>query len=109
MKFGYMQQQQTHPYQNAAGWSLLVLAVPLLWWLSLPGRPMVIAPANLVFSHTAVELFAVVVAMLVFVTGYRAILSVRKGAVVLLGVTFLGVGLLGFLQCLQNFFNSNFF
>ena len=79
-----------------------MLAVPLLWWLSLPGRRMVIAPANLVFSHTAVELFAVVVAVLVFVTGYRAILSVRKGAVVLLGVTFLGVGVLGFLHTLSS-------
>ncbi|MDP3616964.1 MAG: MASE3 domain-containing protein, partial [Rhodoferax sp.] len=97
-----MQQQQTHPYQNAAGWSLLVLAVPLLLWLSLPARRMVIAPANLVFSHTAVELFTVVVAVLVFVTGYRAILSVRKGAVVLLGVTFLGVGVLGFLHTLSS-------
>lgn len=79
-----------------------MLAVPLLLWLSLPARRMVIAPANLVFSHTAVELFTVVVAVLVFVTGYRAILSVRKGAVVLLGVTFLGVGVLGFLHTLSS-------
>jgi diguanylate cyclase (GGDEF)-like protein/PAS domain S-box-containing protein len=54
-----------------------------------------------VFWHTAVETFAVVVAMLIFITGYRAILSSRKGAVVLLGVAFLGVGLFDFLHAMS--------
>lgn len=39
--------------------------------------------------------------MLIFLTGYRAMLSARQGAVVLLGVSFLGVGLLGFLHLLS--------
>ncbi|MDD5030480.1 MAG: MASE3 domain-containing protein, partial [Rhodoferax sp.] len=47
------------------------------------------------------EIFAVVVAILIFVTGYRAILSVRKSAVVLLGIMFLGVGLLDFLHLMS--------
>ncbi|MDO8450646.1 MAG: EAL domain-containing protein [Rhodoferax sp.] len=96
-----MQQEHSHPYQNAIGWTLLVLAVPLLWWVSHPVRQIVIEPMTFVFWHSVIELFAVVVAMLVFVTGYRAILSARKGAVVLLGVAFFGVGLLDFLHTMS--------
>ena len=96
-----MQHKQTHPYQSAAGWTLLALAIPLLWWASHPARQIVVEPTRFVFWHTAVELFAVVVAMLVFITGYRAILSDRKGAVVLLGVAFFGVGLLNFLHAMS--------
>jgi len=96
-----MTNKHTHPYQSAAGWSLLALALPLLWWVSHPARQIVIEPMMFVFWHTAVEVFAVVVAMLIFVTGYRAILSTRKGAVVLLGVAFLGVGLLDFLHAMS--------
>lgn len=96
-----MDPRHTHPYQNAAGWTLLALAMPLLWWVSHPAWQIVVEPAQFVFWHSVVELFSVVVAMLVFVTGYRAILSARKGAVVLLGVTFLGVGLLDFLHTMS--------
>ena len=96
-----MHHKPTHPYQSAAGWTLLALAIPLLWWVSHPARQIVIEPMAFVFWHSTVELLAVVVAMLIFVTGYRAILSARKGAVVLLGVAFLGVGLLDFLHTMS--------
>ncbi|MFZ3161471.1 MAG: MASE3 domain-containing protein, partial [Rhodoferax sp.] len=95
-----MQQQHKHPYQSAAGLILLALALPLLWWVSNPSRQVVIEPKIFLLLHTLAELFAVVVAMLIFVTGYRAILSTRKGAVVLLGLAFLGVGLLDLLHTL---------
>ena len=39
--------------------------------------------------------------MLVFITGFRAILSARKGAVVLLGVAFFGVGVFDFLHTMS--------
>lgn len=68
----------THPYQSAFGLGLLVLALPLLWWVSHPARQVVLNANAFLFFHSAVEVFAVVVAMLIFVTGYRAILSVRK-------------------------------
>ncbi len=90
----------THPLQAGTGWVLLALALPLLWWVSQPARQVLIEPTVFLFFHSAVEMFAIVVAMLIFITGYRAILSVRKGAVVLLGVAFLGVGLLDFLHTL---------
>src|SRR5665647_1298647 len=96
-----MHTKRTHPYQSAAGWTLLAVAIPLLWWVSQPARQIVIEPMTFVFWHSVVELFAVVVAMLVFITGFRAILSARKGAVVLLGVAFFGVGVLDFLHAMS--------
>jgi hypothetical protein len=96
-----MQHEHSHPYQNAIGLTLLALAIPLLWWVSHPARQIVIEPMTFVFWHSAIELFAVVVAMLIFMTGYRAILSARKGAVVLLGVAFFGVGLLDLLHTMS--------
>ena len=96
-----MQHEHSHPYQNAIGLTLLALAIPLLWWVSHPARQIVIEPMTFVFWHSAIELFAVVVAMLIFMTGYRAILSARKSAVVLLGVAFFGVGLLDLLHTMS--------
>ncbi|TDP71265.1 bifunctional diguanylate cyclase/phosphodiesterase [Roseateles toxinivorans] len=101
MKAPALRPGHQHPYQSAIGWGLLLLAVPLLWWVSHPSRQIVVDPAQFVFLHSLVELAAVVVSLLVFVTGYRAILPARQGTVVLLGVAFLGVGLLDFLHALS--------
>jgi len=90
-----------HPVQMALGLTLLALAVPAWWWVYHPVQPAVLDPALFLFFHNAVEIFAVVVAALVFVTGYRAVLSTRNGAVVLLGVGFLGVGLLDALHTMS--------
>lgn len=91
----------SHPYQSIFGFGLLVLAGPLLWWVSHSAHVVRLNTAGFLFFHTTVEVFAVVVAMLIFVTGYRAILSIRKNAVVLLGILFLGVGLLDFLHLMS--------
>lgn len=93
--------QHRHPYQLGIGLVLLALAVPLLWWVSHPSRLIALAPTPFVFWHTVMEMLAVVVAMLIFITGYRAILSPRKGAVVWLGIAFLGVGLLDLLHTMS--------
>ena len=96
-----MHERHSHPYQQAAGLVLLTLSLPLLWWASSPARHFVFAPVSFVFFHNVLELLAVVVAMLIFTTGYRAVLSSREGAVVLLGVAFFGVGLLDLLHALS--------
>ena len=96
-----MHERHSHPYQQLAGLALLTLALPLLWWVSNPARQHVFAPVSFVFFHNLLELLSVVVAMLIFMTGYRAVLSARKAAVVLLGVAFLGVGLLDLLHALS--------
>jgi diguanylate cyclase (GGDEF)-like protein/PAS domain S-box-containing protein len=94
-------ERHTHPYQSAFGVGLLLLALPLLWWVSRTAQAWVLHANSFLFFHTAIELFAVVVAILIFVTGYRAIFSFRKNAVVLLGILFLGVGLLDFLHLMS--------
>lgn len=93
--------RHAHPHPNAFGLALLGLALPLWWWVSQVVPQPVIASRSFVFFHMAVELFAVVVAMLVFVTGYRAIVSNRAPAVMLLGILFLGVGLLDFFHLMS--------
>jgi diguanylate cyclase (GGDEF)-like protein/PAS domain S-box-containing protein len=91
-----------HPFQQALGWALILLALPLYWWLSRPGLHPFADSRQYLVLHTALELASVVAAGLVFITGYRAILSVRKEAVVLLGIAFLGVGLLDFLHAISH-------
>jgi len=91
-----------HPYQFAIGMGLMALAIPLFWRLPTAGPATTLLPDWLQHWQLAVDLMVVVVAMLIFVTGYRAILSPRKGAVVWLGVAFLGVGLLDFLHLISH-------
>jgi diguanylate cyclase (GGDEF)-like protein/PAS domain S-box-containing protein len=99
----FMQVPKHRPHIKATGWALGVASVGLLW-LSLTKTAF--APLDALeqagfFWLLAIELAATVVAMLIFLTAYRAMLSARQGAVVLLGVSFLGVGLLGFLHVLS--------
>lgn len=89
-----------HPIQGALGWALLIAAPVLLWLVWQPLRGWTFPLADFLVFHTGVEVFSVVVALLIFVTGYRAILSSRQTAVVLLGVAFLAVGLFDFLHLL---------
>ena len=93
-----MLQRTSHRFYRIAGTAMLALAAPLFWWVSDASQSVLIDPMLFVFSHTVVEMFAVVVAMLIFATGYQAILYQRNGAVVLLGIGFLGVGVLDFLH-----------
>jgi diguanylate cyclase (GGDEF)-like protein/PAS domain S-box-containing protein len=90
-----------NPFHWAIGWSLLAVAAPLLWWVSRADGPTPVHAGTFLLWHTAIEMFAVVVAVLVFITGYRATLSQRQGAVVLLGLAFLGVGMLDFLHAMS--------
>lgn len=84
-----------HPYQFGIGLALLGLAIPLPWFLSQANS--LALPTWLPYWQNAADLITVVIALLIFITGYRAIMSPRKGVVVWLGVAFLGVGVLEFL------------
>lgn len=85
-----------HPFQRALGFALLLLALPLVPCLLQPEPIYALSPAQGLWGRSAMGLASVVVALLVFVTGYRAILSARKGAVVTLGLAFLAVAVLEF-------------
>lgn len=79
-----------HRPWRAIGWALLLATVSLFLfsWFLLSGVPPEVA--------LALGVLSVVTAWLVFLTGYQAMASARGGAAVLLGIVFLGVGLLEF-------------
>ena len=85
-----------HPVQRVLGFALLLLALPLALRLLQPEPIWPLSEAQWLWARSAMGLVSVVVALLVFVTGYRAILSARKGAVVTLGLAFLAVAMLEF-------------
>ena len=89
-------------FQATAGWLCLLAAWPLLWWVSQPALQPSLSPEQFFFWQIAVETIALVVVVLVFVTGYRASLSTRPDATILLGLGFLGVALLDYLHVLSH-------
>ena len=91
-------QPHHHPYQFRIGLGLLLLALALVGLLSTTSAGTGAAPAWLPAWQLGADLLMIVLSLLIFITGYRAILSPRKGAVVWLGVAFLGVAGLDFLH-----------
>lgn len=88
-------------WRDMPAYLMLGAALPLLWWVSGSGAPVSFSVRPFLFFHSAVELVAVLIALLIFLTGYRAILSARQDAVVLLGVAYLGVALLDYAHVLS--------
>ena len=78
-----------------------LMSLPLLWGVSTPSFYFVINPAKFVFLHNIAEIFAVVVSMFIFVTGYNAFFSARKSAVMVLAICFFGVGALDLMHTLS--------
>lgn len=97
-----MQYVIKRPVQAVSGTLLLFMALPLGWWAAQASQQGAVDPVLFMGLHTLVELLAVVVAMLVFVIGCHAILAAREGAVVSLGIGFLGVGLLDLLHIMSD-------
>ncbi len=87
--------------QRLLGLVLLSAAVPALWWVYTSGHTLQVRPTVFLLWHNCTELIAVLVSLLVFVSGYRALLSARVGAVMLLAIAFLGVGVLDLLHMLS--------
>ena len=81
-----------------SGWGLLAAAPVLLWWLGQLRAPALGTSGQFAFVHSCLELFAVVVALLVFTAGYQARFSRRQGTAMLFGAAFLGVALLDMLH-----------
>ncbi len=80
----------------ATGSVLLLLALPLLLWQATAENRAAIDAAFYLPFHTLVEVFAVVVAALVFVTGWHVHDEKRPAASVMLACAFLAVALLDF-------------
>ncbi|WP_373023931.1 EAL domain-containing protein [Thioalkalivibrio sp.] len=82
----------------ASGVLLALLLLPLAIWLLGVELPRLLPREHLTGFHTAAELFAVVVAVLVFAVGYHVIDRRRVAASLLLACAFLAVALLDFLH-----------
>lgn len=80
----------------ATGSVLLLLALPLLLWQATAQNRAAIDAAFYLPFHSLVEVFAVVVAALVFVTGWHVHDEKRPAASVMLACAFLAVALLDF-------------
>ena len=80
---------------------LLLASIPLLVWQSEAGNQAVISSAEFLAAHSMMETFAIVVAALVFFTGYGAHETTRSVRSVVLGYAFLAVALLDALHFLS--------
>jgi diguanylate cyclase (GGDEF)-like protein/PAS domain S-box-containing protein len=79
---------------RAVGSALLLLALPLLAWHVAPGSREMIAPAIFAPFHDLVDIFTVVVAAMVFATGWHIHDEGRQTASVMLACAFLAVALM---------------
>ncbi len=92
------------PHVNAhriAGTLLLTLSVPLLLWQTTPDNQFTITQAHFLVIHSLMEVFAVIVAALVFFTGHGAAQAERSIRAVTLGSAFLAVGVFDMLHFLS--------
>lgn len=79
---------------------LFLLSVPVAYALFPLPEPVLVPPARIVPFHVVVELFAVIVAMLVFAVGFHVLDTQRGVASLLLACAFLAVGVLDLLHTL---------
>ncbi|OOG25716.1 GGDEF domain-containing protein [Thioalkalivibrio denitrificans] len=76
----------------------LLLLAPLILWGLADELPVLVPNAHIVAFHTAVEMFAVVVAILVFAVGYHVLDEKRARSSLMLACAFLAVASLDFLH-----------
>lgn len=93
------------PFQGTphrrVGLLLLAISLPLLVWQAIPANQLVIGGATFLAVHSMMEIFAIIVAALVFVTGHGAQETARSIRSVALGCAFLAVALFDTLHFLS--------
>lgn len=95
-----MQLQVQDPHR-LAGLLLLAASVPLLLWQAVPLNQLAISAPAFLAAHSMMEVFAIVVAALVFFTGHGAQETLRSVRSVALGYAFLAVALFDILHFLS--------
>ncbi len=88
--------QDSFRWPHAVGVGLLLLEIPLLTWLAVPENQHAVDLAFYLPFHTLVEVFAVVMAALIFVTGWHIHDEKRPAASVMLACAFLAVASMDF-------------
>jgi len=90
--------QDTH---SRIGMLLLAASIPLLLWQAVPANQSAISAPTFLAAHSLMEIFAVVVAALIFFTGHGAQETIRSVRSIVLGCTFLAVALFDTLHFLS--------
>jgi diguanylate cyclase (GGDEF)-like protein len=80
---------------------LLAASIPLLLWQATPANQAAIATPTFLAAHSMMEVFAIVVAALIFFTGHGAQETLRSVRSVALGYAFLAVALFDILHFLS--------
>jgi diguanylate cyclase (GGDEF)-like protein len=87
--------------QYPIGMLLLAASIPLLQWQAVPANQIALSAPAFLAIHSMMEIFAIVVAALVFFTGHGAQETVRSVRSITLGYAFLAVALFDTLHFLS--------
>ncbi len=88
-------------WQLVSGWLLAVCAIPVAFYILGTGNRFVLPQNAFLQLHSLLEIASAFIALLIFVICYRAIAVRRTGAVIFVGIIYLGVGLLDILHLLS--------
>ena len=80
---------------------LLAASIPLLLWQATPANQLPVSAPTFLAAHSMMEIFAIIVAVLVFVTGQGAQQTVRSVRSMVLGCAFLAVAIFDTLHFLS--------
>ncbi|MBW8327957.1 MAG: EAL domain-containing protein [Thiobacillus sp.] len=93
-----LQGQDAH---RLAGILLLAASIPLLVWQTVPANQLTISGPTFLAAHSMMEIFAIIVAALVFFTGHSVQETMRSTRSMALGCAFLAVALFDILHFLS--------
>ncbi len=80
---------------------LIATSIPLLVWQAVPANQLTISTPTFLAAHSMMEIFAIIVAALVFFTGHGAQETARSIRAMVLGCAFLAVALFDILHFLS--------
>ncbi|MGB9130455.1 MAG: EAL domain-containing protein [Thiobacillus sp.] len=90
-----------HDLHRLGGILLLAASLPLLLWQAIPANQAAISSPTFLAAHSIMEIFAIIVAALVFFTGHGAQETVRSIRSMALGCAFLAVAMFDILHFLS--------
>lgn len=96
-----MNRLQGQDRHRLGGILLLAACFPLLLWQAIPANQGAISPSTFLAAHSIMEIFAIIVAALVFFTGHGAQETVRSIRSMVLGCAFLAVAMFDVLHFLS--------
>ena len=90
-----------HDLHRLGGILLLAASLPLLLWQAIPANQVAISSPTFLAAHSIMEIFAIIVAALIFFTGHGAQETVRSIRSMALGCAFLAVAMFDILHFLS--------